>query len=651
MLIAESQNDLIPNARLGHYVIIEHIAEGGMGHVYKGFEASLQREVAIKVLKPDLAVQNDKIDSFDREAQSIAALRHPNIVPIYFVGHQGELHYFVMPFVEGSTLDDWIERGVTLTTEQATWVLGQAIEALDWAYQHDIVHLDIKPSNFLVDPNGLIYLTDFGLAQTLSHPIQSETGECFGTPAYMSPEQIMQQEPDLRSDIYSLGATMYHLMTGMFLHDGETITTIIRGHIEQPFPLDAARSSGLPPGWIALLQKMAERNIEKRYQAYGDLRNALQQVDRLGPTLVSQPHKTETEEEANTMLPVPHRTNASQEYLFGLLSPRYGSWTQNAIDIGIEKNRAEVVRLITRTEKPMRLNRMAPPLREIMTTSDVDIEDLLEAMAAMPEVDIFLLSLANTDFTQPGRDVTTRRKAIRSVGVDLSRQLILLALALRQEFRPGPEFDWRPLWQHSVATGLITRYLLDLCLGNIMPGQSFAKKTQSISLGAKLLRSPMEKARDAAFAAGLVHGFGKLVFAEVAPYPFYAVMRKAIEEMVPLRTMEKRIFGMDHLEAGLVWLEMHRIDSILRHAASGCEDCQRKSTPLAYALALANQISRIHGFGYSGDPVIEFRNLWKTQAWRELKAHSKAALSDDAMEEIVLAQLGQLPLLEPVIGT
>ncbi|NJK90909.1 MAG: serine/threonine protein kinase [Blastochloris sp.] len=281
--MAVSLEDLVPNARLGHYTIVEHLAEGGMGHVFRAFEPSLSREVAIKVLKAELADDPDKIGSFDLEAQNIAALRHSNIVPIYFVGHQGDLHYFVMPFITGSTLDDWVESGVPMSAEQGIMVLGQAISALDWAYKHGIIHLDIKPSNFLVDDSGIILLTDFGLARTLGQTLLDNPDECYGTPAYMCPEQILQQHTDQRSDIYSLGATMYHLMTCRFLYDRETVTELVQAHLEQGFPYADAAALGLSPGWINLFDRMTQKSPADRFQNYDELSAALANVERLGP--------------------------------------------------------------------------------------------------------------------------------------------------------------------------------------------------------------------------------------------------------------------------------------------------------------------------------------------------------------------------------
>jgi serine/threonine protein kinase len=644
MQMALCYADLVPNAQVGHYTIVQHVAEGGMGHVYKGFEASLNREVAIKVLKPDLAAEADKLASFDREAQSIAALRHPNIVPIYFVGHQGDLHYFVMPFVSGITLDEWIESETPLSTEQAYWIMTQAIEALEWAYRHNIVHMDIKPSNFLVDDSGVIYLTDFGLAHSLSDPIKSD-GDCYGTPAYMSPEQILQLPADQRSDIYSLGASLYHLLTCRFLYDGETVSDIIRGHVEGNFPLSTAQMTGLPPGWIHLIYKMTRREPEDRYQDYGELRSALEHVDLLGPVPSINPA-----ESPPSVMPVPLRSSLPREELFGVLSPRFKSWAKNPIDLGAESKKQEIQNAISNPMKPLALNRMAKALKEIADVSEVNMTDLADALNALPEVDKFIMELAKSDLFSMEIEATSRKKAIKAVGFDLTRQLVLFGIALRQDYKSNPEFDWHPYWQHAVNTGLIARILLEMTLGEYILGQGRISLKSSAGLASVLARHSLNKACQQAFLAGLVHGIGKLVLGEVIPFHYYNVLRYTIDNQSNLAETETYYFSMNHHEAGAAWLDAQRFDLPYRHVALHYGACQQKSSLLVSAVAVAHQISKIHGFGYSGSGVIEYRDIWNTVAWQELVNAGRKGLPDTAtMESDFISASGQLPMLQPPI--
>lgn len=642
MHIAMSYDDLVPNAQLGHYTIVEHVAEGGMGHVYKGFEASLQREVAIKVLKAEWAAEASKLEQFDKEAQNIAALRHPNIVPIYFVGHQGELHYFVMPFISGVTLDEWVERETPLSIEQGVWVMNHAIEALDWAFRHKIVHMDIKPSNFLVDDSGVILLTDFGLAHSLRDALRSD-GECFGTPAYMSPEQILQLPTDQRSDIYSLGATLYHLLTCKFLHDGETVGDIIKGHVEGIFPMNEAVASGLPPGWIHLIQRMTMRDPDYRYQNYQELRHALQNVDVLGPIHM-------TSEQAPAFVPIPLKSSIPREHLFGLLSPTSASWAKGGIEIGQQGKRDEIERAISNPMKPLALNSFAQPLKELPEVSEVELSDLDEALDALPEIDRFIQELAHIQLYHPADVPDTRRKCIKAVSTDLARQLVLLGIALRQDFKSTPEFNWQPWLQHALATGLVARLLLEIVLGEYIPGSGRISVKVQASITSTLSRHAISRARQQAILGGLVHGIGKLVLAEVVPYLYYNVLRAAADNQEVLAETETRLLGINHHEAGWLWLENHRFDNAYRQVAAHYGDLTQKHSLLTCAVGLAHQMAKIHGIGYCGSAIVEYRDLWSTAAWAELAAAGGPNMpSREDMEQIFLPLVGQLPLLQPPI--
>ena len=203
--------------RLGDFLIGRKIGQGGMGAVYEAEQMSLGRRVALKVLRFGSVSDPAAIDRFKREAETVANLHHTNIVPIFSVGSEGGVNYYAMQFIEGASLDQ-------VAADQhkpldplvvAAWGL-QAAEALSHAHQRDVIHRDVKPSNLLLDNDGRIWLTDFGLAKRLDDVTLSMTGALLGTPRYMSPEQAeaAAQSVDHRTDIYSLGATLYELVTG-----------------------------------------------------------------------------------------------------------------------------------------------------------------------------------------------------------------------------------------------------------------------------------------------------------------------------------------------------------------------------------------------------------------------------------------------------
>ncbi|MEM9444197.1 MAG: protein kinase [Verrucomicrobiota bacterium] len=646
MTKAERLQDLVPDAELGHYSILHHIAEGGMGHVFKAYEPSLNREVAIKVLRSEFSDNPRYLKFFDEEAQNIAALRHANIVPIYYIGRQGELYYFVMPFIEGSTLDDWIEEQTRMNLEQAEWVLSQAIDALDWALTHEIVHLDIKPSNFLLDSNGSILLTDFGLARSLNgiDGDAEENRECFGTPAYICPEQILNQHTDQKSDIYSLGATMYHLTTMCFLHDYDTVEQIIMAHLDAPFPYKDAEEAGLPPGWINLFDRMTQKRPEDRFQNYEELRQALIKVDRLAPVSV----RFSEEPEDSKAIPVPMRSYGSPEFIHGILNQNLKSWTENQVDQGIEWKRKAVVDAITATSKPLPISESVEALKEIGTeVKEAEVDDVAKALELVPEIRDYVHGLANTSFFGKEGQVITTKKAVRTVGDKLAQGLILFGIYLRDHFPEDRTFNWFPIWQHSLATAVVSNLLIKYISREIH--QEEPSKSQQIKeVTGKYLRKffqadPAYKA----FYAGLLHDFGKIILSQIAPYPYYAVLRRAGENMEPVHALESKLMELTHMEAGELWLSRYGFDATTRDAVVHHHDLSARKGPVCAAVALANIMVKRHGIGFSGSPIVDIKEPWGTAAWEELKKYSKNdLLSPGLMEAEFVPMIGQLPNFE-----
>lgn len=642
-----SLEELVAHAQLGHYTIIEHLAEGGMGHVYRAFEPSLSREVAIKVLKAELADDPDKINAFDLEAQNIAALRHTNIVPIYFVGHQGDLHYFVMPFITGSTLDEWVENGASMNADQSMMVLTQAVEALDWAYKNGIVHLDIKPSNFLVDNSGVILLTDFGLSKTMGQVISEESDECYGTPAYMCPEQILQRPTDQRSDIYSLGATLFHLMTNHFLYDCDTVTELVQAHLEAPFPYEKAAELGLAPGWINLFDRMTQKNPANRFQTYDEVKQALAKVDRLGPVKNSRSVKVATPDSVM----VPLRRAVTKEYANGLLHSNFNSWAETSIDPHLRKPRNITLNSLQKPLKPLLLPKIVKSIKEMNKMSVVEAEDLVEALAIMPQVENYVTALAYTGFArhQTNQELNPL-KSVRYVGTDLVSQLILTSLMWRDDFSSNKEFVWNDFWQHSVSVGVVTHYLVRTLVGDFVPGQGWkdpnAHKNVALLAFDSFLKS---KDKTNYYLAGLIHDIGKLAMAEIGSYPYYAALRTSIEEQTNLLEQEEKFMGIGHNELGGLWLGWNGIDGYLKEAALGHHDLTGKLSPVVAAVGIANQLVKIYGLGYSGSPIVDVRNVWETRAWNDLKKFFKNEnLNATQMEERFIPLISELPLLEPL---
>jgi len=258
---------------LGGYRIISQIGQGGMATVYKAFQPSLDRYVAVKVMPP-FYTQGDEtfVKRFKREAQSIAKLRHPNILIVIDYGEQNGLIYIVMEFVDAGTLTDRL--GKPMPYDQAYEIIEQVASALDYAHSQGLVHRDVKPSNILLPKPDWPLLTDFGLAKIVGGSHLTITGSIAGTPAYMSPEQGQGESVDARSDIYSLGIVLYEMMTGRVPYEAETPMAVIVKHIIEPLPLPTSKNPDLPEAIERVILKALAKNPDDRYQRANALAEA-----------------------------------------------------------------------------------------------------------------------------------------------------------------------------------------------------------------------------------------------------------------------------------------------------------------------------------------------------------------------------------------
>ena len=215
-----------------------------MGIVYKARQTSVDRIVAVKILLDALAQNKEFIKRFDREAKIAAKLSHNNIVNAIDAGEVDGHHYFVMEYVEGSTIKDALDKNKVFEEKTALKIVMAVAEALKHAHQRGLIHRDIKPENVILTKDGNVKLADLGLARLTADEkwAMSEAGMAIGTPYYISPEQVRGQvDVDIRADIYSLGATLYHMVTGQVPYDGETPTEVMRKHVDKNVMLDPAR--------------------------------------------------------------------------------------------------------------------------------------------------------------------------------------------------------------------------------------------------------------------------------------------------------------------------------------------------------------------------------------------------------------------------
>ena len=270
------------------YDVIRLVGRGGFCDVFEIYDTHLDRRLAVKVLRADLAWAPGMVPRFEREARSLAKLNHPTIPPLYFVGEHEGLVYFAMPFIEGRSLGQIVNEEGPMPPERLVPLILPVLDALEYAHGHGIIHRDIKPDNIVIDKlSGRPLLLDFGLAkQMASRPGSSLPGLILGTPAYTSPEQVLgQPEVDHRSDIYGLGSTMYHLLTGTMIATGDTPQEIIGRQLTGDIPVASTVNPRIP-AWLSNAVMCAlERRPEDRYQSARALAEALRAGDQVGGAL------------------------------------------------------------------------------------------------------------------------------------------------------------------------------------------------------------------------------------------------------------------------------------------------------------------------------------------------------------------------------
>ena len=212
--------------QIGKYQIERELGRGAMGVVYKAFDPIVERKVAIKTIRLDVEDAADLLNRLKREAKSVGQLEHPNIVTLYDAGESSGLFYLAMQFIEGETLQDRLERQRWFTLKEILELFAQICSGLDYAHSRGVIHRDIKPANIMISTNGVVKLTDFGIAK-LAGGGTTTRGLIVGTPSYMSPEQAVGKPLDGRSDIFSLGSILYELLTGEKAFPGQNVTTVM----------------------------------------------------------------------------------------------------------------------------------------------------------------------------------------------------------------------------------------------------------------------------------------------------------------------------------------------------------------------------------------------------------------------------------------
>lgn len=265
--------------KIGHYEVVCELGRGGMGVVYKGWDTTLNRFVAIKVLTDQLASDSDFLRRFSREAQAAAALSHPNIINVFFIGEAAGSPFFVMEFVSGRSIHQLIRERGQIGNPHASQIVLQAAYGLVSAHERGIIHRDIKPANLMLDEEGRVRIADFGLALPADTESRiTATGMLMGTPGYLAPEQCRGETADARTDIYALGVTFFELLTGVLPFRAESPFALLKQILDGEPPDIASLNPDVDEATQTILKKMICKDRSRRYQNCRQIVNDLEEV-------------------------------------------------------------------------------------------------------------------------------------------------------------------------------------------------------------------------------------------------------------------------------------------------------------------------------------------------------------------------------------
>ncbi len=606
-----------------------------MSEVFKAIEPTLERYVAIKIMHRANMSSPDVMANFLEEARAVASLRHTNIVPLYSAGEEQGVPYLAMGYIEGQTLEDWILAGRILNMEDAMWFMRQAVAALEYAARSNIIHLDVKPANFMVDSENTVMLTDFGLARKQTEIASgARDDELQGTPAYASPEHVLQEKPDLRTDIYCLGASLFHLITGEFPYPGDSTEDVCRAHVFAPFPVETLQQHEIPTGWCGLIRKMMEKKPEDRFQNYGEITFALDNISHY-----QYGKKAMTVVETVERRAVP-RSEGSPETLFDLVPDDMNTQGEHLFTLQDSYDAQEVYQSLDTRWPVLALNELAPDLRAMQKGTAEDLRSLIEALLLVPSyketLEVLSGFMANASDARPQSDA----EKIELVGLERSRNIALTAIALYRPWQGERPLNLHGFWQHSIYTGLLAEFIGDM-LGLPSTGMEFL--------------------------CGVVHDIGKLVLFELYPAKTIGVWMKAYEQNLPLAQVELEYFGVDHAQLGQEWLNRHKFQRTVRYVTAyhedpeSCFEALAQSGKMAFVTAMiapnkdeeitllthlvycANVLAKELGLGYSGNPRLE-QTPWIEQPTTQLifEARSKE-LTAEEMNEFFMDTCSGLP--------
>ncbi len=297
----------------GHYRLYEVLGHGGMGQVYRAFDTTSDRMVALKVLRPDFAADDEYQERFRREAQAAAKLQEPHVIPIHRYGEIDGRLYIDMPLIKGTDVESIIGASGPMPPARAVAIIAQAAAALDAAHAQGLVHRDVKPANLLVAARDFVYLIDFGIADVAGSTPLTRTGAAVGTYAYMAPERFMTGRADARADVYSLACVLSECLTGQRPFPGNSLEQQYHGHVSLPPPRPSHMSSGVSAGFDEVIARGMAKDPDQRFATAGQLADAAEQARTAGgkTTIVTpRPARSDAGRNAETLVNQPAPTRA-----------------------------------------------------------------------------------------------------------------------------------------------------------------------------------------------------------------------------------------------------------------------------------------------------------------------------------------------------
>jgi eukaryotic-like serine/threonine-protein kinase len=369
---------LAPGTRFGDYEILAELGAGGMGRVYRARDLTLERTVALKTLAAQFGGDAGFVQRFLKEARAAARLNHPNIVQIYDFGQEGETYYLAMEYVDGHSLGAYLKRG-HFTERDAILVVRHACRALAVAHAEGLVHRDIKPDNLMLTGKGEVKLVDLGIAKRVDEDqALTQTGQAVGTPHYISPEQIKGlRDIDARADVYSLGATLYHLVTGHTPFRGTSGALVMSMHLAQPLADPRTYVPGLSEGLCRVIRKMMAKDRGERYADADALDRDLYRLQTGEMPEAAEPGATAVETLVTPEPTAPRGRSGSAPAVTPAPHPAFDSGVLNRVEELLANDVGPMARVLVR-----RAAKSSPTLEALCG-------ELAEQVAAGPARDAF----------------------------------------------------------------------------------------------------------------------------------------------------------------------------------------------------------------------------------------------------------------------